>query len=147
VPARSRSATVIQGGRPKAYRPLDPAAREAAFEAGLEAYARGDFFEAHELLEPAWMGTDDIPERELYQGLIKLAAAFVHVGRGNPLGAAKNLRGARGRLARVVEAGADDRGLDLVGLLLEIDAAGDSMAAGAWPIEPPLLRREISPDG
>ena len=26
---------------------------------GLAAYERGDFFVAHELLEPAWMGTDD----------------------------------------------------------------------------------------
>jgi hypothetical protein len=137
----------MQGGRPKAYRPLDPAAREAAFEAGLEAYARGDFFEAHELLEPAWMGTDDILERELYQGVIKLAAAFVHVGRGNPLGAAKNLRGSRARLARVVEEGADDRGLDLVGLLTDIDAACDSLAVGAWPVEPPLLVRREVPHG
>jgi hypothetical protein len=138
---------VIQGGRPKAYRPIDPVLREAAFEAGLEAYARGDFFEAHELLEPAWMGTDDIPERELYQGIIKLAAAVVHVGRANALGAAKNLRGARERLARVVEAGADDHGLDLVGLLLDIDAATDALAAGAWPIEPPRLDRRPLPPG
>jgi predicted metal-dependent hydrolase len=93
------------------------------------------------------MGTDDIPERELYQGLIKLAAAFVHVGRGNPLGAAKNLRGARARLAAVVEAGADDRGLDLVGLLADIDAASESLEAGAWPIEPPRLARRETPSG
>jgi hypothetical protein len=138
---------VIQGGRPKAYRPLDPAARESAFEGGLEAYAGGAFFEAHELLEPAWMGTDDILERELYQGVIKLAAAFVHVGRGNPLGAAKNLRGARARLARVVEGRADDRGLDLVGLLADIDASFDSLTAGVWPIEPPRLVRRGVPRG
>jgi predicted metal-dependent hydrolase len=93
------------------------------------------------------MGTDDILERELYQGLIKLAAAFVHVGRGNPLGAAKNLRGARARLSRVVEERADDRRLDLVGLLADIDAAGDSLAAGAWPIEPPALVRRAMPPG
>jgi len=136
----------VQGGRPKAYRPLEPAARAAALEAGLEAYARGAFFEAHELLEPAWMGTDDIPERELYQGLIKLAAAFVHVERDNPLGARKNLRGARERLARVVEASADDRGIDLVRLLADIDAADESLAGGTWPIGPPRLdRRDASP--
>jgi predicted metal-dependent hydrolase len=142
-PGRPRTATVIQGGRPKTYRPLEPAARASAFEAGLEAYARGDFFEAHELLEPAWMGTDDILERELYQGLIKLAAAFVHVARGNSLGTAKNLRGARARLARVAEERADDHGIDLAGLLADIDAALDALAADAWPIEPPpLIRRE-----
>jgi predicted metal-dependent hydrolase len=91
-------ATIVQGGRAKAYRPLAIDARAAAVRAGLAAYARGDAFEAHELLEPAWMGSADIGERELVQGLIKVAAAYVHQARGNPLGVAKNLRGARARL-------------------------------------------------
>ncbi len=72
--------------------------RRLALETGLAAYEQGDFFVAHELLEPAWMGTRDLAERELLQGLIKLAAAFVHGVRGNPAGVAKNLRGARLRL-------------------------------------------------
>ncbi len=46
-------------GRRKAYRPLPAPTRAAAVAEGLDAYERGDFFEAHELLEPAWMGTDD----------------------------------------------------------------------------------------
>src|SRR4051794_26120747 len=90
--------TVIQGGRAKAYRPLPEGARRVAFVAGVAAYERGDFFEAHELLEPAWMGTDDPAERNLHQGLIKLAAGYVHAVRGNPEGMLKNLRGARERL-------------------------------------------------
>jgi hypothetical protein len=94
-----RPGTVLQGGRAKAYRPLPREARAKAARNGLEAYERGDFFEAHELLEPAWMGTADPAERELVQGLIKLAAAFVHEARGNPLGMDKNLRGAQARLA------------------------------------------------
>ncbi len=95
----ARPGTVLQGGRAKAYRPLPPEARADAARSGLAAYERGDFFEAHELLEPAWMGSADPAERELVQGLIKLAAAFVHAARGNPLGMDKNLRGARARLA------------------------------------------------
>jgi len=75
--------TILQGGRAKAYRPLPETERRAAYERGLAAYDRGDFFEAHEILEPAWMGTADIGERELYQGLIKVAAGFVHAVRGN----------------------------------------------------------------
>jgi len=90
--------TVIQGGRAKAYRPLPIEARRAAVRDGLAAYGRGDCFEAHELLEPAWMGSDDLAERDLVQGLIKLAAAYVHQVRRNPVGVAKNLRGARDRL-------------------------------------------------
>jgi hypothetical protein len=98
--------TVLQGGRAKAYRPLSEAGRRTAFLAGIAAYERGDFFLAHELLEPAWMGTDDPIERDLHQGLIKLAAGYVHAVRGNPEGMRKNLRGARERLEAVAIAGA-----------------------------------------
>ena len=77
----------------------------AALEAGLAAYGRGDYFLAHELLEPAWMGTADIATRELLQGVIKLAAAYVHQARGNPAGLAKNLRGALARIEAGVDAG------------------------------------------
>jgi predicted metal-dependent hydrolase len=94
--------------------------RRAAFSAGLEAYDRGDVFLAHELLEPAWMGTRDLGERELIQGLIKLAAAFVHAARGNPAGVAKNLRGARERLAQGGAAGGRV-GVDVAALLEAID--------------------------
>ena len=95
--------------------------RRAALAAGLEAYDRGDAFLAHELLEPAWMGTRDTAERELLQGLIKLAAAFVHAARGNAAGVTKNLRGARERLASAGDAGRRF-GIDGPGLFAAIDA-------------------------
>jgi predicted metal-dependent hydrolase len=97
------------------------AERRAALTAGLEAYDRGDAFLAHELLEPAWMGTRSLRERELLQGLIKLAAAFVHAARGNAAGVAKNLRGARERLANAGGAGARV-GVDVPALIAAIDA-------------------------
>jgi hypothetical protein len=101
---------VIQAdGRSKAYRPLPRPERAAAVRAGLEAYDRGDFFLAHELLEPAWMGTDDVRERALIQGLIKLAAADVHGVRGNPAGVARNLEGALERLRQAAEPALADR--------------------------------------
>lgn len=112
--------TVVQGGRAKAYRPMPAAQRGEAFEAGVAAYARGDYFLAHELLEPAWMGTSDLPERELIQGLIKLAAAFVHGARSNPTGIEKNLRGARERLGHAGPAGRGT-GIDVPALLEAID--------------------------
>lgn len=134
--------TVIQGGRAKAYRPLPEADRREAFAAALAAYDRGDFFLTHELLEPAWMGTDDLPERELYQGLIKLAAAFVHSVRGNPLGIARNLEGARARLEAAQRADMTG-GLDLADLLTAIDNRLARLAADpdASAIDPPSLRR------
>jgi hypothetical protein len=138
-----RPATVMQGGRAKAYRPLPPADRACAFEAALDAYEHGDFFEAHELLEPAWMGTADIAERELYQGLIKLAAGYVHAVRGNPVGLAKNLRGARDRLAAARDANATTGDVDLVGLLAAIDNRLGRLAVDPADvtIDPPRPRR------
>ena len=95
----------------KAYRPLPGADRAAPpCDAGIDAYDRGDFFEAHELLEPAWMGTADPTERALLQGLIKLAAADVHGVRGNPNGVARNLEGALDRLRTAEGAGPDVSG-------------------------------------
>lgn len=141
--ARER-ATVMQGDRAKAYRPIPPDLRRAALEAGLRAYARGEYFEAHELLEPAWMGTSDLAERALYQGLIKLAAGYVHAVRGNPIGFARNLRGARGHLEtslRLNPETAVGAGVALPMLLLEIDArlvaaasVAEELAAGRGPL-------------
>jgi predicted metal-dependent hydrolase len=115
------SGTIVgPDGRAKAYRPLPAATRAAAIEEGLAAYDRGDFFEAHELLEPAWMGSNDPAERAVLQGLIKLAAAYVHDVRGNPAGVRKNLDGARSRL---VEGQADHAvDVDVAALIVEIDA-------------------------
>jgi predicted metal-dependent hydrolase len=131
----ARNGRIVQGGRSKAYRPIPEADRRAAIKAGLDAYVGGDFFLAHELLEPAWMGTADLAERELLQGVIKLAAAFVHDARSNPAGVRKNLAGARERLANG-EAAAPVVGVDVAGLLAAIDerlageiAVGDSPLA------------------
>jgi predicted metal-dependent hydrolase len=113
---------------------MPAAERRAAFEAGLEAYERGDVFLAHELLEPAWMGTLDLPERELIQGLIKLSAAFVHAARRNPAGVTKNLRGARARLENAGGAG-EGAGVDVPGLLAAIDGR---LAAPINVADPPI---------
>jgi predicted metal-dependent hydrolase len=118
----TRPGTILQGGRAKAYRPIPAADRRRAFDEGIAAYDRGDFFEAHELLEPAWMGTAEPAERDLLQGLIKLAAAFVHGVRGNPLGIARNLGGARERLAAAIGSpAAAASGIDVAALVAAID--------------------------
>jgi predicted metal-dependent hydrolase len=134
---------VGRDGRAKAYRPIPAADRAAALDAGIAAYERGDFFEAHELLEPAWMGSDDLAERDLLQGLIKLSAAYVHAVRGNPRGIATNLRGARERLAAARDDGRHTAGLDLDALIDDIEQRiaqlnerPDRQPAGA-----PVLRR------
>jgi hypothetical protein len=131
VPDRT---TVLQGGRRKAYRPLPPEAIAAAVADALDAYERDDWFEAHELLEPAWMGTSEPAERDLYQGVIKVAAACVHRVRGRREGMRKNLRGARERLVRADPGIARRFGIDLRDLLGEVDAALDELA-GERPLD------------
>ena len=141
---KAEAQTVVgSDGRAKAYRPLPGQERAAALEAGLAAYDRGDYFEAHELLEPAWMGTDDVAERALLQGLIKLAAAYVHSVRGNPPGIARNLEGARTRLEEAHEDGRHTAGLDLDALLRDIDVRLAQLAADPshQPSPAPNLRR------
>jgi predicted metal-dependent hydrolase len=140
-----RSVVVGRDGRAKAYRPLPAATRAAAIDAGLAAYDRGDFFEAHEELEPAWMGTDDPGVRALLQGLIKVAAAYVHDVRGNPPGIVRNLQGARVLLEQAREAGPSDEvpGLDVTLLIEAIDVRLDDLAVHPEgpTLGPPSLTR------
>jgi predicted metal-dependent hydrolase len=116
-------------------------------EAGLTAYGRGDFFEAHELLEPAWMGTPDLPERALLQGLIKVAAAYVHDVRGNPPGIVRNLTGARALLdeARTTGPVVNVAGVDLDALIAAVDLRLADLAAhpSGPTLGPPDLERSV----
>lgn len=117
-------------GRAKAYRALPEPARREAREAGIVAYEEGHFWHAHELMEPAWMGSADRAERDLDQGLIKVAAAYVHAERGNLAGMRKNLMGARRLLAAVTgehatagRRAAGNAGVDAELLLRRVDDA------------------------
>jgi predicted metal-dependent hydrolase len=117
---------------------MPPADRRRALESALAAYGAGDYFEAHELLEPAWLGTPATAERELYGGIIKLAAAYVHDVRGNPAGRAKNLRGARERLADGAAAAANAR-IDIADLIAAVDAR--LATSGRDAQQAPTIRR------
>jgi len=143
-----RAVVVGRDGRAKAYRPLEAGDRASALEAGLAAYQRGDFFEAHELLEPAWMGTPDLPERALLQGLIKVAAAYVHDVRGNPAGIVRNLTGARALLdeARATGPAVNVAGIDLPALIAAIDTRLADLADHPTgpTLGPPDLRRSAT---
>lgn len=133
------AALIRQGDRDKAYRPLPEPVRRAAFEEGLAAYARGEYFAAHEALEPAWMGTDDLAERALHQGLIKIAAGYVHAVRGNPPGIVKNLEGAKRHLV-IAGPAAQAWAVDVAALVADLDARlADPEAIATIPA--PVIRR------
>jgi uncharacterized protein len=63
--------------------PLAPSALR-----GLEEFNRGEYFEAHESLEAAWMA-DTSAGRDLYQAVLQVAVAYYQIRRGNFTGAAK----------------------------------------------------------
>jgi predicted metal-dependent hydrolase len=90
------------------------------------------------------MGTADLAERALYQGLIKLCAGYVHAVRGNPIGMARNLEGCLRHIATShsldpsYAAAAD---IDLPRLIEEVDLrlAAVQAAAGALGSRPGLM--------
>ena len=58
---------------------------------GIDLFNRCAFFECHEALEEIWT-PERGPRRLFLQSLIHIAVAFYHVQRGNPVGAARQLR-------------------------------------------------------
>ena len=126
---------------------MPEAARHAALDEFLNAYRRGEFFEAHEILEPAWMGAELVAERELLQGLIKVAAAYVHASRGNSTGVAKNLRGALARIEAGRAAGPALR-IDVEALADEVRSRLAELAQPGHQglAAPPVIRKESAPD-
>ena len=71
--------------------PLDPAEAERLFREGVALFNGARYWHAHEVWETLWRAAPD-EERDFYQGLIKFAAGFLHLGR-------RNRRGARNKLA------------------------------------------------
>lgn len=63
--------------------PLPPAAL-----AGIRLFNAGEYFEAHEQLEVAWRAEPG-PIRNLYQGILQIAVAYLHITRNNYDGATK----------------------------------------------------------
>jgi predicted metal-dependent hydrolase len=72
---------------------------QGALAEGLRHYHAGEFFAAHESWESLWLVAQE-PEKMFLQGLIQVTAAFHHLQRNNPQGAARLLQGALGRLER-----------------------------------------------
>ncbi|MFN0096196.1 MAG: DUF309 domain-containing protein [Dehalococcoidia bacterium] len=83
-----------------------------------EQFNTGQYYECHETLEEIWQEEPgDI--RDLYKGLIQLAAAFVHLTRANYTGAERLLRTSRGYLAPYAPAA---MGFDVANLVQAADA-------------------------
>lgn len=75
---------------------LSPEERRG-FDSGVRQFNQGRFFDCHDTLEDVWSGVRG-PGRDFLQGLIQVAVAFHHLGRGNRAGAASLLGKALKRL-------------------------------------------------
>ena len=71
--------------------PLEAAEADRLFREGVALFNGARYWHAHEAWETLWRAAPD-DERDFYQGLIKLAAGFLHLSR-------RNRRGARNKLA------------------------------------------------
>lgn len=70
------------------------------FAEGVEHFNAGRFWEAHESWETIWLVSDS-EMRQFLQGLIQLAAAYLHLGRANFSGSIRLFDAALGRLATI----------------------------------------------
>jgi uncharacterized protein len=84
-----------------------------------QEFNSGKFFECHESLEEIWQ-EEQGEVRDLYKGLIQVAAAFVHVTRGNFVGADRLMRTALGYLAPYRAEGA--MGFDVEAICARVEA-------------------------
>ena len=81
---------------------FDGMSGEELLRTGVELYNAGSFFEAHEAWEEVWLEAEN-SEREFYQGLIQVTAAFVHVTRNEYPGSVRLLDAGISKLARYGE--------------------------------------------
>ncbi len=111
----------------------DPRWRE-----GARLFNAGHCFESHEVWEALWHELGG-PERDLLKGLIQLAAAYHHLGRGNSNGAQRLYTTARAYVAAWAPRHA---GLQLDALLDDVDHDFSPSAQRRMPSRPPTIRFE-----
>lgn len=108
------------------------------FRRGVALFNARKFFEAHEVWEELWLAEPE-PEKSFLQGLIQLAAAFHHSGRGNTSGAQSLLTAGIVKLNRFP---GDHRGLALAELRDHAKRWAKMLGAGGKPgaQKPPRIR-------
>lgn len=92
----------------------------------IEEFNQGLFYEAHETLEELWL-EDHGPEREFYQGIIQVAAAYFKWEQEVPQGALKLLRSAIRKLEPYRPV---CLGIQVTGFLSDLES--DLAAIEAW---------------
>ena len=105
--------------------PPELRARLGEFYDAIDQFNHRWYFESHETLEDLWMVTP-LPDRTFFQGIIQLAAAFVHYARGEHPGILKLLDGAADKIAPSAPV---RFGVDVTALLADIARVRAEFAA------------------
>jgi predicted metal-dependent hydrolase len=106
-----------------------------AFERGIDLIRKGEYFAAHEELEDAWRAAEPA-ERDFLQGLVHVAVAWYQAGRGKEIGCARQLEKAVRRLGPYSP---EHRGIDVVALLVQLEAAQAIVTRGSLELPAPSL--------
>jgi predicted metal-dependent hydrolase len=102
---------------------------------GLELIREGAYFEAHEELEDEWR-TAHAAERDFLQGLVHVAVAWHHAGRGNRPGCERQLEKAARRLGPFEPR---HRGVDVATVLDDVSRARELVATGSLDLPSPRV--------
>ena len=107
---------------------------------GLELLNSGEYYEAHESLEHAWLEASEY-EGYLYRALLQVSVAYLHVERGNYAGAVKMLL----RVKQWLEPLPDQcRGVDTAALKQSTEAFSKALnqagKSGLAELDPALLK-------
>jgi ribulose-phosphate 3-epimerase len=98
---------------------------------GIELFNAGQFWEAHEAWEGAWMPRRGTSEADFYKGLVQVAAGSYHYQRRNRAGALVKWRDGAGFLRAYLPATA---GVDVQALVGAVDAMVARVAeTDGWP--------------
>ena len=101
---------------------------------GLERIRRGEYFEAHESLEDAWRAAEPA-EKDFFQGLVHVAVAWHHAGRGNRPGCERQLAKAKRRLEPFAP---EHRGVDVAAVLQSVARAQRTIEEDSLDLPRPL---------
>lgn len=104
-------------------------------ERGLDLIRSGAYFEAHEELEDEWRDAPP-PERDFLQGLVHVAVAWHHAGRGNRPGCERQLEKAARRLEPYRPL---HRGVDVTVVLEDVARARALVRTGTLTLPDPRI--------
>ena len=106
-----------------------------AYKLGIDHIRAGRYFEAHEELELAWRAAT-AEEKDFFQGLVHVAVAWYQAGRGRPVATASQLEKAARRLGPFAP---EHRGVDVAGVLAQVERARATVASGSLELAPPSI--------